>query len=152
MTSIRNHLWIMFLAAPLIPSCRSWLLKTISESSAIRSKFWIHALLVCAISGGDIRISLRSFFNLNSLYLDKRFDNQLERKVNFSFRICNLWSVENRVTHTFCSSMSSVIFPGKFVVWNAKVAFFISGVLIQITISFREFACLECYLKIISYI
>ena len=68
MTSIGNCPWIKFIAAPIIPSCRSWLLKIIPLFS-VRSKFSIHVLLVCAISGGEIVISLRSFFNLNSVVL-----------------------------------------------------------------------------------
>ena len=79
MTSMGHCLWIKFIAAPIIPSCRSWLLKIISLSFAVRSKFWIHLLLVCAISGGEIGISLRSFFNLNSFVLDKRFNNWLAK-------------------------------------------------------------------------
>ena len=46
--------WYKSIAAPIIPSCRSWLLKIISLSFAVKSKFWIHALLVSAISGGDL--------------------------------------------------------------------------------------------------
>ena len=52
----------------------------------MRSKFSIHVLLVCATSDGEIGISLRSFLNLNSLALDKRFDNWLEKVVSFFVR------------------------------------------------------------------
>ena len=93
MTSVGNCLWIKFIAVPVIPSCRSWLLKIISLSFAVRSKFSIHVLLVCATSGGEIGISLRSFLNLNSLVLDKRFDNWLEKVIRFSVRTFNLLSM-----------------------------------------------------------
>ena len=91
MTSIGHCLWIKFIAAPIIPSCRYWLLKIISLSFAVKSKFWIYLLLVCAISGGEIGISLRCFFNLNSFVLDEHFDNWLEKIVSFSVRIFNLY-------------------------------------------------------------
>ena len=76
---VQKTLWIKFTAAPIVPSGRSWLLKIISLSFAVRSKLSIHVLLVCAISGGEIGISLRSFFNLNSFVLDKRFNNWLAK-------------------------------------------------------------------------
>ena len=124
MTSIGNCPWIKFIAAPTIPSCRSWLLKIISLSFSVRSKFSIHVLLVCAISGGEIVISLRSLFNLNSVVLDKRFDNWLEKIVSFSLRIFNLSSVENRVKGTFYSPMSLLILPDKSLIFSFRVLLF----------------------------
>ena len=77
--SQKPDLWIKFIAGPIIPSCRSWLLKIIPLPFAVRSKFSIHILLVCAMSGGEIRISVRSFCYLNSFVLDKRSGNWLEQ-------------------------------------------------------------------------
>ena len=111
--SQKLDLWIKFITGPIIPSCRSWLLKIIPLPFAVRSKFSIHILLVCAMPGGEIRISVRSFFYLNYFFLDKRSGNWLEQIVSFSVTIFNLRSVENRVKRTFYSPMSPLIFRDK---------------------------------------
>ena len=150
MTSMGHCLWIKFIAAPIIPSCRSWLLKIISLSFAVRSKFWIHLLLVCAISGGEIGISLRSFFNLNSFVLDKRFNNWLAKIPSQLF--CHNFqssSVENRVKRTFCSPMSSLILPDKNLQCEMQrlIFSFREFLFKSLQLSFLEFACVKCYLK-----
>ena len=153
MTSIGNCLWIKFIAASIIPSCRSWWLKIISLSFTVRSKFSIHVLLVCAISGGEIGISLRSFFKLIFFVFDRRFDNWLEKVVGLSARILNLWSVENRVKRTFCFTMSSLILPYKSLQCEIqRLIFLISGVFIQIIIGFLEWRCVKCDMEMISNI
>ena len=44
----------------------------------------MHVLLVCAVSGGELGISLRSCFDLNFVVLDKGSDKWLEKTVFLS--------------------------------------------------------------------